>query len=66
MQAHSDDHIWSSPLQSNINHLRSQVDHMQDTIAQHLIQTGEEIGLPTPLLTKLADLTRNILTRYAE
>jgi hypothetical protein len=65
-QAHSEDYLWSSPLQTNIDVLRSRVDDMQETIAQHLIQTGEEIGLPHPLLIKLADLTKTILQRYVE
>ena len=66
LQENSDGHAWSSPLQTEINLLRNRVDVMQETISQHLIQTGEEIGLPTPLLTKLADITRTVLSRYAE
>ncbi|MFK7910065.1 MAG: hypothetical protein AB8F34_05625 [Akkermansiaceae bacterium] len=63
--AHAENHAWSSPLQINIEQLQIQVGQMQETIANHLIQTGQEIGLPTPLLHKLADLTKTILERYA-
>ena len=51
LRENSDGHVWSSPLQSEINLLRKRVEVMQETISQHLIQTGEEIGLPSPLLT---------------
>lgn len=64
-EANAEDLVWSSTLPASITRLTGQVESMQQTIAAHLVQTGEEIGLPAALMAKLAELTRAILARYA-
>mgnify|MGYP001816590280 CR=1 FL=1 len=63
LQAHSDNSVRSSQQQHRAEVLRQRVETQEEAIAQHLIATGEEIGLPTELLNKLANLTKSILKR---
>ena len=51
-------------LKYRTDQLRSRVESMEETITRHLVQTGEEIGLPTRLLQKLANLTRSVLKQH--
>ena len=46
-----------------VSQLRHQLESMQQTISSHLVQTGVEIGLPKPLIIKLADVTDDVLSR---
>ena len=43
--------------------IRQQIQSMQKKISSQLIQTGTEIGLPKPLIIKLADVTDEILCK---
>lgn len=63
LRTHPKHDVRSSQQQYRVAELRRRVANQENAIAQQLVATGEDIGLPQELLGKIAKLTKTILER---